>query len=114
MKTYSNEGTPLAEALLVIQDLTRVLVHPALQCEVEALALSDASDAALARAACFLPAGALADLPYDALLEAYEDLPVTAKWRELLKGQGVEHLSGEDFALAHRLATALQSAERTL
>jgi hypothetical protein len=112
MKTYSKEGTPLAEALLVIEDLTRVLAHHELQVQVDELELSDASSAALARAACFLPAATLAELPYDALLQAYEDLPLTVKWPEVLKGQGAEGVSVEDYALAQRLATAMQSAER--
>jgi hypothetical protein len=107
MKTYSKEGTPLAEALLTLEGLATVLSHPELQTAVDALALNDASQTALALAARFLPEPVLAKLPFDALHEAYEDLPVTATWQEYLAGHGNWGLAEGDAELAGRLSRAM-------
>ncbi|MBC8737061.1 hypothetical protein F6X40_09595 [Paraburkholderia sp. UCT31] len=108
MKTYSKEGTPLAEALLAVESLAKVLAHPDLQSALYDQGISDAAQNSLALAARFLPQETLTELPYDALQEAYHDLPAGCTWQELLGGCRDSRLSDEDFALAERLATALK------
>ncbi|KWU19043.1 hypothetical protein AS149_12410 [Burkholderia cenocepacia] len=93
--------------MLTVESLVNVLSHPELQVAVTDLALTDATQAALALAARFLPELVLAKLPFDPLHEAYQDLPVTVTWQEFNAARGTETLSEEDAALAKRLVSAM-------
>lgn len=112
MKTYSKEGTPLAEATLVINGLAKLLAHAELAAAISDLALDDVVRAELAVATRFLTDESLSQLPLDALVEAFEDLPVGKTWPDFLSAaeQGdTGDLSEEDAALALRLAKACQA-----
>ena len=111
MKTYSKEGTPLAEATLVINGLAKLLTHPELAVAISDLALDDAVRTELAVATRFLTDETLGQLPLDALVEAFEDLPVGKSWPDFLSA--AEHgdaggLSEDEAALALRIAKACQ------
>lgn len=112
MKTYSKEGAPLAEATLVINGLAKLLTHPELAAAISSLALDDAVRSDLAVATRFLTEDTLSVLPFDALVEAFEDLPVAATWSDYLfaaERGDTGGLSEEDAALALRLAKACQA-----
>lgn len=96
----------------VIEDLCKVLINRDVEEALYDVGISDAANAALARATPYVEDRLLLDFPLDALSQAYDDLPTSVDEEEFVQGHGNWSLSQDECTQAKRLAEALYAAKR--